>query len=114
MTRSRSIAIALVAILAVGAGGYLAYDNVLQGDNLAPLALPSASAAAVDPTDGPGRQREPRPPAPTRRPPPARMPAATPSPARGRPRPAAWPATASASSSPTCRPSPTPSVARAT
>ncbi|HYH92402.1 MAG TPA: YceI family protein [Candidatus Saccharimonadales bacterium] len=52
MTRSRSIAIALVAILAIGAGGYLAYVNVLQGDDVAPLALPSASAAAVDPTAG--------------------------------------------------------------
>ena len=42
MTRNRSI-LALVAILAIGAGGYLAYDNVLRGDDIAPLALPSTS-----------------------------------------------------------------------
>jgi len=42
MTRNRSI-LALVAILAIGAGGYLAYDNVLRGDDIAPLALPSAA-----------------------------------------------------------------------
>jgi polyisoprenoid-binding protein YceI len=42
MTRNRSI-IALVAIVAVVAGGYLAYDNVLRGDAVAPLALPSAA-----------------------------------------------------------------------
>ena len=42
MTRNRSI-IALVAIVAIVAGGYLAYDNVLRGDAVAPLALPSAA-----------------------------------------------------------------------
>ena len=50
MTRSRSMGLALVAVLAVVVGGYLAYDNVLKGDAVAPLALPSASSAAVDPT----------------------------------------------------------------
>ena len=45
MTRNRSI-LALVAILALAVGGYLAYDNVLRGDSVAPLALPSASAGA--------------------------------------------------------------------
>jgi polyisoprenoid-binding protein YceI len=40
MTRNRSI-LALIAVLAVVAGGYLAYDNVLRGDSVAPLALPS-------------------------------------------------------------------------
>ena len=30
-------------ILAIVAGGYLAYDNVLRGDAVAPLALPSAA-----------------------------------------------------------------------
>lgn len=44
MTRNRTIAIAIVAVLALGAGAYLAYDNVLRGDAVAPLALPSASA----------------------------------------------------------------------
>ena len=45
MTRNRPI-LALVAILAVGVGGYLAYDNVLRGDDTAPLAL-----ATPDPSD---------------------------------------------------------------
>jgi polyisoprenoid-binding protein YceI len=52
MTRNRSI-LALVAILAIAAGGYLAYDNVLRGDVVAPLALPSAApsnAATVSPS----------------------------------------------------------------
>jgi polyisoprenoid-binding protein YceI len=44
MTRNRTIVIAIVAVLALGAGAYLAYDNVLRGDAVAPLALPSASA----------------------------------------------------------------------
>lgn len=44
MTRNRLIALALVAAVAVGA--YLAYDNVLRGDAVAPLALPSPSPVA--------------------------------------------------------------------
>ncbi len=46
MTRSRSI-LALIAVLAVVAGGYLAYDNVLRGDSVAPLALPSTTPSAA-------------------------------------------------------------------
>ena len=46
MTRNRAI-LALVAILAIGAGGYLAYDNVLRGDAVAPLSLPSAAPTSV-------------------------------------------------------------------
>lgn len=46
MSRSRLAPIALVAILVAMVGGYLAYDNVLRGDDVAPLALPPASAAA--------------------------------------------------------------------
>jgi polyisoprenoid-binding protein YceI len=46
MTRNRTI-LALVAILAIGAGGYLAYDNVLRGDDVAPLALPSVGPTSV-------------------------------------------------------------------
>jgi polyisoprenoid-binding protein YceI len=48
MPRNRLIAIVLVAIVAVGIGAYLAYDNVLRGDDVAPLALPSAGPAATD------------------------------------------------------------------
>jgi polyisoprenoid-binding protein YceI len=46
MTRNRSI-LALVAIVAIVAGGYLAYDNVLRGDDVAPLALPSTAPSAA-------------------------------------------------------------------
>ena len=97
MTPNRLI-LALVAILAIGVGGYLAYDNVLRGDDTAPLALA---------TPEPERCRDDRPE------PPPRAPRAVdraldhdvrrmPSPARGPSPPTARPATASASSSPTC------------
>ena len=43
MTRSRSIALALVAIVAIAVGGYVAYDQVLRGDDVATLALPSSA-----------------------------------------------------------------------
>ena len=52
MTRNRSI-LALIAVLAVVAGGYLAYDNLLRGDSVAPLALPSTdpdAAATITPS----------------------------------------------------------------
>ena len=47
MTRTRIAAAAVVLILAIGVGGYVAYDQILRGDTVAPLALPSASAAAA-------------------------------------------------------------------
>lgn len=50
MSRSRLLPIALVAIVAVAVGGYLAYDNVLRGDDVAPLALPTASVTAASAT----------------------------------------------------------------
>jgi polyisoprenoid-binding protein YceI len=68
VTSSR-IGLALVAIVALAVGGYLAYDNVLRGDNVAPLALPSSdpsnavasasaaassSVASADPSAGAG------------------------------------------------------------
>ena len=53
MTRSRSIALALVAIAAIAVGGYVAYDQVLRGDDVATLALPSAAAPSADPTTEP-------------------------------------------------------------
>jgi polyisoprenoid-binding protein YceI len=57
MTRNRSI-LAIIAVLAIGVGGYLAYDNVLRGDDLAPLALPSASTGSA-PTDAPSASATP-------------------------------------------------------
>ncbi len=49
MIRNRS-RITLLAVLVVAAGGYLAYDQVLRGDAVAPLTLPSASPATVEPS----------------------------------------------------------------
>lgn len=46
MTRTRTIALALVAVAAIGLGGFIAYDQVLRGDSVAALALPSASPSS--------------------------------------------------------------------
>ena len=52
MTRSRTIALSLIAIAAIAVGGYIAYDQILRGDDVASLALPSSSpAASADPTE---------------------------------------------------------------
>ena len=67
MTRNRTI-LAMLAVVAIAVGGYVAYDNVLRGDAIAPLALPRAAptnatasepstaaasgSPAVDPTGG--------------------------------------------------------------
>ena len=56
MNRSTSIILVLVAIAAVGIGGVFAYENVLRGDSVAPLTLPSgapSSAASSDPGGSP-------------------------------------------------------------
>ena len=45
MTRSRTVALALVVIAAIALGGYVAYDQVLRGDDVASLTLPTASSA---------------------------------------------------------------------
>src|SRR5688572_3275865 len=47
MTRSRLPLVAVALILAIGVGGYLAYDQVLSGDSVAPLTLPSNSPEAA-------------------------------------------------------------------
>jgi polyisoprenoid-binding protein YceI len=52
VTRSRRIILALFAIAALAVGGYIAYDQVLRGDDVATLALPRAAASA-DPTADP-------------------------------------------------------------
>jgi hypothetical protein len=52
--RSRFLLAGATALLVVVAGAYVAYDQVLSGDSVAPLALPSASpAAAADPSTSP-------------------------------------------------------------
>ena len=45
MTRSRSL-VGLVALVAIGIGGYLVYDQVLRGDSAPALALPSSAPGA--------------------------------------------------------------------
>lgn len=56
MPRSRLLIAAVALILAVGVGGYIAYDQVLSGDNVAPLALsmPAPSTSASVPAAGSG------------------------------------------------------------
>jgi len=46
MTRSRLPIVATALILAIGVGGYVAYDQVLSGDSVAPLALATAAPEA--------------------------------------------------------------------
>ncbi len=46
MSRSTLTALVVVAIVAVGIGGYLAYDTFLRGDAVPALALPSSSPEA--------------------------------------------------------------------
>ena len=46
MTRTRTIALALLVVAAVAVGGFVAYDQVLRGDSVAALALPSASPSS--------------------------------------------------------------------
>jgi polyisoprenoid-binding protein YceI len=59
MTHTRIAAVAVVLILGIGVGGYVAYDQVLRGDTIAPLALPSsppatgAATASTDPVASP-------------------------------------------------------------
>jgi polyisoprenoid-binding protein YceI len=55
LTRPRILVAAVVLILTIGVGGYVAYDQVLRGDSIAPLALPttlpaSTGATTADPT----------------------------------------------------------------
>lgn len=57
MNRPRVLAAVIVLALAIGVGGYIAYDQVLRGDSIAPLALPSsepatAGASTAHPTAG--------------------------------------------------------------
>jgi polyisoprenoid-binding protein YceI len=51
MTQTRLIAAAIVAVIAIVVGGYVAYDQVLRGDTVAPLtfATPGTSPGASTP-----------------------------------------------------------------
>jgi len=54
MTRSRLPIVAVALILAIGVSGYIAYDQVLSGDSVAPLALSTAapdSSTGASPSD---------------------------------------------------------------
>ena len=113
MPRSRVLIIAgVVIVAAVAIGGFLVYDQVLRGDNVAALTLPSAAPA---PPPRPGRpprtrratRRRPPRPLPRRASPAVDRPAM--SPARGRSPAAARPGTASPNSWRNCRPSRMPS-----
>lgn len=46
MPRSRAIVIGLVAIVVIGIGAYVAYDQILRGDSAPALALPTAAPSA--------------------------------------------------------------------
>jgi polyisoprenoid-binding protein YceI len=46
VTGSRTLALALIVVAAIAVGGYLVYDQVLRGDDVAALTLPSASPSA--------------------------------------------------------------------
>lgn len=47
MTRPRPLIAGIALVLAIGIGGYIAYDQVLSGDSVAPLALPSDEPQAT-------------------------------------------------------------------
>src|SRR5438093_5198468 len=63
MTRSRLLIALVAVVLAAAIGGYVAYDQVLSGDSVAPLALSSTApeTGASDPaaTAGPGSSAAP-------------------------------------------------------
>lgn len=56
MTRSRLTLVAVALILAIAIGGYIAYDQVLSGDSVAPLAL--ATPAPEASSGGPAASAE--------------------------------------------------------
>ncbi len=49
MTRSRSLVVGLVVLVAIGIGAYVLYDQVLRGDAAPALTLPSAAPASAAP-----------------------------------------------------------------
>ncbi len=64
MTRNRLVIGVVVLVVAVGIGGYIVYDQVLRGDSVAALALPSTApvanpSAATDASTDPGASTDP-------------------------------------------------------
>jgi polyisoprenoid-binding protein YceI len=51
VTRSRLIALAALAVVAIVVGGFIAYDQVLRGDAVAALTLPAATPATASSSD---------------------------------------------------------------
>lgn len=51
MTRTRLTALAILAIVGIAVGGFIAYDQVLRGDAVAALTLPAATPAAASSGD---------------------------------------------------------------
>ena len=47
MTRSHLIPLAILAVLAIAVGGFIAYDQVLRGDSVAALTLPASTPSAA-------------------------------------------------------------------
>ena len=56
MTRSRLIALSVLAVVAIAVGGFIAYDQVLRGDSVAALTLPAATPAAAATNDATGSE----------------------------------------------------------
>ena len=51
MSRSRFIPLAILAVLAIAVGGFIAYDQVLRGDSVAALTLPASTPSAAASSD---------------------------------------------------------------
>ena len=56
MTRNRTLAVVALVVLLGAVGLYVAYDQVLRGDDVAPLALPSTEPAATDAAAAPSTE----------------------------------------------------------
>ncbi len=56
VTRTRTIAVTLIVIAAIAVGGYIAWDQVLRGDDVASLALPSSAPSAERAPPAPHRR----------------------------------------------------------
>jgi polyisoprenoid-binding protein YceI len=59
VTRSRAIALVLVVVAVVAVGGFIAYDQVLRGNDVAALSLPTDATSSPDATTAPTASRAP-------------------------------------------------------